>query len=154
MSNGWHTQPGKREGSVARKKGCDMTRSVWRKRLKITGLLLSIMMLGLWVFSVMFMTTYERRSSRWKFGTAMGQIVVMYSHLHGIDPGLRCKRSYPSWKGRTWIEFARYRLGLGLPRKDARRFVIPSWLPVVVSMKRIMPPKCEMPTMSWRTSAA
>ena len=31
-----------------------MTRSVWRKRVKVIGLLLSIMMLALWVFSGLF----------------------------------------------------------------------------------------------------
>ena len=32
-----------------------MTGSVWRKRLKIIGLLLSITTLALWIFSVMFL---------------------------------------------------------------------------------------------------
>ncbi len=42
-----------------------MTRSVWRKRVKVIGLLLTIMMLGFWVFSVMFVSYCSNWVSRY-----------------------------------------------------------------------------------------
>ena len=105
-----------------------MTRSVWRKRrtLKWIGLLLSIMMLGLWVCSVMFVSFYEPPSGQWRFDIACGRIGVD----HDVAP------FFPGWQfapvsdvflvpaDMPWTAFAHSYLGFGLPGKAKRAVAV------------------------------
>ena len=72
-----------------------MTRSVWRKRrtLKRVGLVLAIMMLGLWGFSVMFELRHVDSSGRGYFAIAYGRIEAG-SWLGGLERGWTCKLYY------------------------------------------------------------
>lgn len=107
-----------------------MTR-VWRKRLKKTGLVLTIMMLGLWVFSVMFAASYAPPSNQWHLGMGNGRIGFLDSPL--ISPGWSCESQYAYVKSTAmqskWIDFAYSCLGYDLPRKDgAGDPFVPVWL--------------------------
>ena len=108
-----------------------MTRSVWRKRFKITGLLLCFMVLGLWVFSVMYVSNYTPLSSNWTIGIGVGRIGVWGSP--GNNSGWTFDPFYSQWKvlaaNMPWTEFARDWLGFGLPA----RFHVPVWLLVVAT---------------------
>ena len=111
-----------------------MTRSVWRKRFKIAGLVLSIMMLGLWVFSVMFVSYYVAPSGQWSLAIEFGRI--RFADFQASNPGWTCLPFYSNWKEikvtMPWTEFARAWLGLGLPGKHGGgRFLTPVWLLVV-----------------------
>ena len=105
-----------------------MTRSVWRKRLKITGLVLSLMLLGLWVFSVLFISRYVPSSSQWSIGFHYGRIVLLDSHMSSGGTAGPC---YAVLKGMTW----HYSLGFVLPRNDTGeiRLMLPVWLLVLAT---------------------
>ena len=109
-----------------------MTRSVWRKRFKITGLVLSVMMLGLWVFSVIYMAIYVPPSGQWQVATLFGAIQIADGQVS--DPGWSCRSVYPIWKARkkSWTEFANTFLGFRLPKKSSSVLLqIPVWLLVI-----------------------
>ena len=105
-----------------------MTRSVWRKRLKITGLVLSIMMLGLWVFSVLFVSRYVPSSSQWSIGFHFGRIVLLDSQMSSL--GGTSGPCYAVLKGMPWHDS----LGFVLPRNDTGeiRLMLPVWLLLIV----------------------
>lgn len=110
-----------------------MTRSVWRKRLKVIGLSLSTLMLALWLFSVLFTSAYIRPSRQWSISLSHGRIG--FGDYRGNNPAWTCVRCYPSWRTigaklpRT--EFAHHFLGFGMPWRLGGRLVIPVWLLVV-----------------------
>ena len=111
-----------------------MTRSVWRKRVKVIGLVLSVMMLALWVFSVMFVSSYVPASGQWSVGTTSGRIVLDASPIQ--NPGWGYTPFYPHWKvyaaKEPWTEFAQRLLGFGWPVKMITgQILIPVWLLVV-----------------------
>ena len=111
-----------------------MTRAVWRKRLKVIGLVSCLMMLALWVFSVMFKSSYAPPSGQWSVGTLFGRIVLDAGHVQ--NPGWRSMPFYPHWKvyaaKMPWTEFANRWLGFGLPVKMITgQLLIPVWLLVV-----------------------
>ena len=113
-----------------------MTRSVWRKRSKVIGLLLSIMMVALWVFSVLYQSSYAPSSGRWSVGTLFGRIVLDTGQVQ--NPGWRLTAFYPHWKSYAakmpWTEFAHRWLGFGLPVKMITgQRLIPVWLLVVAA---------------------
>ncbi len=108
-----------------------MTRPVWRKRVKVIGLMLCLMMLGLWVFSVMFAASYAPASNQWHIDVGNGRIGFSATPL--ISPGWYCESQYAYVKStamqRTWIDFAFLCLGYGLPSKDgAGDPYTPIWL--------------------------
>ena len=111
-----------------------MTR-VWRKRraLKWVGLSVSIMMLGLWVFSVVYLSTYAPPSAQWTIFLVRGRIGYVDSQRS--IPGWTCNPFHSEWKFHaemTWTRFAHIFLGFGLPDKDATGMLYgPLWLPVV-----------------------
>ena len=51
-----------------------MRRSVWRKRLKVIGLVLCVMFLALWVLIVMFVSYYVPSRSQWGISLLHGRI--------------------------------------------------------------------------------
>ncbi len=113
-----------------------MTRSAWRKRVKVIGLVLSLMMLALWVFSVMLMSYYVPPSSQWFVGIAYGRISFGDSTFS--IPGWACFPVYSDWKLAAaelpWTGFAHDWLGFGLPGKPEvfpGILDIPIWLFVV-----------------------
>ena len=111
----------------------DMTRSVWRKRFKVIGLVLSIMMLGAWVFSVMYASNYTPPGTQWTISIGFGRIVFGDDHLNS---GWTCAPIYPYWKHYAeklpWTEFSRHWLGFGLPSKSFDGTLqAPAWLFVV-----------------------
>ena len=111
-----------------------MTRSVWRKRLKVTGLVLTIMMLTLWVFSVMFESRYSPRS-QWFVDVDSGRILFWNFHAtSSVRPGrtvrhvtilgwtIRPTRSPWSFSlDESWTGFAYWNLGFCLPWRSADR---------------------------------
>ena len=106
-----------------------MTRSVGRKRLKTTGLLLSILMLVLWVFSVLFASYYISSQSSMFLG--FGRIGFADSQLG--NPGWACIPYYSRWRTgqMPWTEFADDFLGFGLPDRNWKLsgcLGIPIWL--------------------------
>lgn len=121
-----------------------MTRSVCRKRLKITGLVLSILMLGLWVFCALFTTFYVAPSDRWFISCFMGQITLGQSLpdtrsriLPNRKPRSKCSASfsYSQWKTNmerlSWSQLGYYYLGFCLPSMDDwGNPRIPGWLPI------------------------
>lgn len=114
-----------------------MRRSVWRERrtLKWIGLLLSVMMLGLWVFSVMFISYYVPPSGRSTFAIAFGRT---FSRFFMMDtPGFHCVPLYADLKAiaasKSWTEFAYHNLGLGLPKMTGWEIEVPVWLLVVTA---------------------
>ena len=113
-----------------------MTRSVWRKRLKVIGLLLCLLMLALWVFSVMFATLYEPPNGKWRIGTAYGRISFVPSAQRD-NPGWSCRLFYSEWIGSAehmrWTQVAYLYLGFRLPSKYRKTFHIPAWLFVVAT---------------------
>ena len=126
-----------------------MIRSVWRTRVKGIGLVLCLMMLALWVFSVLFESFYVPPSRQWSITIAYGRYVFNDSRagLVPVSPwkgvfssttGWRCSPSYPEWKVAAaqipWAEFAHRYLGFGLPCKGwgiPRELYVPVWLLVV-----------------------
>ena len=111
-----------------------MTRSSWPKRLKVIGLVLCLMMLALWVFSVMFGSFYAPASGQWSVGTLFGRIVLDAGPIQ--NPGWRYTPFYPQWKvyaaKMPWTEFAQRMLGFGWPVKMITgQILIPVWLLVV-----------------------
>ena len=110
-----------------------MTRSVGRKRLKVIGLLLCLMMLALWVFSVMFVSSYVAPRGQWAIGIVMGRISFKADSQLNI-PGWTCRLLYPHWKvvlpERQWTVAEHY-LAFGLRDKYLSRLQIPAWLLVV-----------------------
>ena len=111
-----------------------MTRSVWRKRrtFKWIGLLLSLMMLGLWVFSVLFVS--DSAGSQWSIQLVFGQILFVDAPHESM--GWSCTPIYSHLKAlaaqRPWTEFAHHNLGFGLPGKEQiGMYHIPVWLLVV-----------------------
>ena len=115
-----------------------MTRSVWRKRriLKWIGLLLCIMMLAFWVFSVMYVTYYGTPRGPWSIGIAFGRFG--FEDSQGKSPGWMCIRMYTTLKALTadlsWTEIAHRRLGLCLPSKGVGGMLfVPVWLLVVAA---------------------
>ena len=113
-----------------------MTRSVWRKRLKIIGLVLCLMMLGLWVFSVMFVAYYVAPSGQPSLAIEFGRI--RFGGIQASNPGWTCLPFYSQWKviaeSMPWTEFACAWLGFGLPGKDGGgRLQTPVWLLVVAT---------------------
>ena len=125
MSNGWHTQPGERKGSVVRQERGEMTRSVWRRRGKVIGLVLSIMMLGVWVLSVLLLVRYVGPTGKWGLGMSNGRIGLIGGH--GMNPGWTCMETYPDFTTSSGANFA-FQLGFGLPGKTGGIHT-PSWLP-------------------------
>ena len=118
--------------------GGDMTRSVWRKRrtLKWVGLLLCLMMLGLWVISVLYGVFYVPPKSRWGIGIESGMISSVFTY--GGSQGWNYSPKYSSLKTYAttmpWTVFAHYWLGLRLPGKTADGLVyVPFWLLVVAT---------------------
>ena len=110
-----------------------MTRSVWRKRAKIIGLVLSILMLGVWVFSVMFVASYVSPRSQWGIAIADGQINFSRYISITTSSGVSVGPSY-AWETpqMSWTEVASSWLGFNLPGKySPGRFHIPIWLLVV-----------------------
>ena len=114
-----------------------MTRSVWRKRAKVIGLVLSVMMLGLWVFSVMIMSSYATPSSQWLLRIEFGRISF---HVQSVNnPGWICLPLHPQLKDMAarlpWTSFAHSYLGFGLPAKDQVLPVLysPVWLLLVAA---------------------
>ena len=112
-----------------------MTRSVLRKRhtLKWIGLVLSVMMLGLWVFSVLFVT-HGSSIGPWSLSIAFGRIGFAESPLG--PPGSECTPYYSPLKlfaaQKPWIEFAYTFLGFRLPFKGIGGMLfVPVWLFVV-----------------------
>lgn len=110
-----------------------MRRSVRRKRLKVIGLVLCFMMLGLWFFSVLFASQYETPSGR---SIRMHLGYVAYFGGQGASTGWTCRRYYPEWKhrpeGMPWSEFAHTFLGFRLPYFNLpSMFRFPVWLLVV-----------------------
>ncbi len=104
-----------------------MTSTVRRKRLKIIGLVLSIMMLGLWVFSVTFTSVYTPPSKQWT-------IVIWFGHISFASERVDSSRGwkcYSEWEGFTalmsWNKVVP-RLGFGLPSYSHGRLNIPLWL--------------------------
>ena len=125
-----------------------MTRSVVRRRtVKITGLLLCLMMLAFWVFSVMFMSYYEPPSRQWCVSLSSGRISLEYPprHIHySYNPQAARTNPNPRWEfvasysrllvppEEPWIEFAHNFLGFGLPGKTfVGGLQSPFWLLVV-----------------------
>ncbi len=111
-----------------------MTSSVWRKRLKVIGLLLCLMMPALWVFSVMYMSTYVPPSGQWRVVTLFGHVLIEDGQVY--DPGRSCRRADPLWKAKAarkmpWTEFANTFLGFRLPKKTSSVLQIPVWLLLV-----------------------
>ena len=109
-----------------------MTRSVWRKRFKIAGLVLSIMMLGLWVFSVKFILLYVPVSRQWTIFLSSGQIVYDASPLR--ETGWTCHVNLSDLAGFAMAipvtTFAHVYLGFDLPGTNGDDAHIPLWLPV------------------------
>lgn len=119
-----------------------MTKSVWRKRAKITGLVLCVLMLALWVFSVMFGAYYVPPRGQWSISMinmGSGQIFFIAGRVPDAGPSRwACFRMYPGWKDllakMPWTEFAYTFLGFRLPGKVRKPFGgvrIPVWLLVV-----------------------
>lgn len=108
-----------------------MTGSAWRKRVKAIGHSLSLMMLGLWVFSVMFVSYYVPPSTQWSISLGFGRIGFVEGHAN--NPGWSCSsQSNAFWPQMSWTQFARHWLGFRLPGKDRWGVVIiPIWLLVV-----------------------
>ena len=111
-----------------------MKRSVSRKYLKLIGLLLCLMTLAFWVFSVTFVAYYATPSGPWSIGIAFGRFG--FENSQGADPGWVCIPMYSQLKSRAqempWTEFAQSRLGFAMPgRGRTGMFHIPVWLLVV-----------------------
>lgn len=118
-----------------------MTWSVWRKRVKMIGLLLSIMLLGVWGFSVIYGVSYSPPSDQWQIQIGLGSI---YANNQPWSPkGLNCEPVYAKRKMLfgtriSGTQFAREWLGFRLPRStsDARghwAFIFPLW-PVLIAV--------------------
>ena len=114
-----------------------MTRSVWRKHLKRTGLVLTILMLGVWVFSVLYGAVYVHPGGqREAIYLAYGRIGFFHSPTS--SPVWRLNPNYLQLKNCVekklpWTTFARH-LGFRLPVIDYdEQFTIPVWLLVVAT---------------------
>ena len=122
-----------------------MKRPVWRKRVKITGLVLSIMMLGVWLFSVMFRSRYVPPSRNCTFVIGSGQI--LFANRQSGSQGWSCDPRYLSVRyavaTKSWTTLSHDYLGFRLPRKTAivsvlpgktaYVFIVPAWLLVVAA---------------------
>ena len=77
-------------------------------------------MLGLWVFSVMFVSYYVAPSGQWSLAIEFGRI--RFADFQASNPGWTCLPFYSNWKEikvtMPWTEFARAWLGFGLPGID------------------------------------
>ena len=97
-----------------------MTTSVWRKRVKVIGLVLSVMMLALWVFSVMFRSIYVPPSGEWAIGMGYG-LMLFFEDWHEALPGWTCKfrEQGEAWTGLVhrffFFELAGYYGAIFLP---------------------------------------
>ena len=107
-----------------------MKMPVRRKRVKVFMLLLCIMMLAVWVFSVLFASAYVPPSGQQSVFLAYGQIG--FGNSPSMKPGWACAATFSHLKvvsaQMPWIEFARQWLGFSLPGTETR---IPVWLLVV-----------------------
>ncbi len=116
-----------------------MTR-VWRKRVKVIGLYFSLMMVALWVFSILFVVSYNPYNP-WSFKLSLGSFSIRHHQQNTNiiwDPGWQFQRAYPYWKevsaALPWTEFAHNWLGFSLPRKDFQGIIrIPVWLLVLAT---------------------
>ena len=121
-----------------------MTRTDRRKRVKVIGLSLSLMMLALWIFSVMFASSYEPLNSQWSISLSFGRIVFDDGQAH--NPGQKARLMHHSrWTCHSVYqplnelapqmprtEFAHVFLGFSLPGKnDTGMLYFPVWLFVV-----------------------
>ena len=113
--------------------GGDMKRSVWRKRGKWVGLVLSIMLLGLWVFSAMFQAHYVPPNGNWRIATSYGDISFSPAS-QWLNPGWMCR---PQWSSLAehmrWTQVAHLCLGFRLPSKNNTTFHMPLWLLVAAT---------------------
>ncbi len=124
-----------------------MTRSVVRKgAVRATVLLLCLLMLAFWVFSIVFMSYYEPPSRQWCISLASGRAGFANppGHVH-YSYSYRAARTdrNPRWAytpsysplavppETPWTVFAHDFLGFGLPTETFGTLRIPFWLLVV-----------------------
>lgn len=112
-----------------------MTESVWRKRLKVIGLSLSIMILGLYLFCAMYMASYVHPSGTWSISLAYGRVGFAGHRMNSL--GWKCFPIHTRFPELTtqmpWYDFAHTWLGFDLPGMGfgGGYFCIPVWLLVV-----------------------
>ena len=116
-----------------------------RKRLKIIGLLSCLMMLALWIFSVMFASSYEPLCSQWSISLSFGRIV--FDDDQTQNPGQKVRLHHSLWTCHSVYqqlkelapqmprtEFAQLFLGFSLPGKNGilpGMLHFPIWLLIV-----------------------
>ncbi len=101
---------------------------------KIIGLVSCLIMLGLWVHSVIFVSFYAAPGRQWDMSLMCGRIG--FGDGQSYDPGsfsIRTTDYFQAWNGLAslgpWNGFARLWLGLDLPGKGQYgRFHVPIWL--------------------------
>jgi len=106
-----------------------MTRSVVRKRLKVIGLVLCLMMSALWVFSVLFRAYYVPPNLQWSFVIEYGGILITESQMESA--GWTCDFLDSVLRWDMWAQFALLFLGLYLPSMSNGHLVVPVWLLLV-----------------------
>ena len=120
-----------------------MTRPVRRKRVKVIGLLLFLVMLALWFFSVIYLSSYVPPSRQWAITIGYGRVSPSaIAELQIVVTGWTFSPFYSQLKAATAdmsaTEFAQFHLGFCLPGKYYRRTVpsgyyAPVWLLVVAT---------------------
>ena len=90
-------------------------------------------MLGLWVFSVLYVLVYVPARSSSGIGMGSGAFGLV-EHYGQFSQGWTCNPSHLNWKNfatqMPWTTFVYHFLGFRLPTID-RGFVVPVWLFVV-----------------------